>query len=82
MRTSRKVGQDRRRHFLDGPGEPPRLGFVYAGIEIIATGADPRSSMTLDVYADLFDDDLDAVAISLDAAIKSTADPLRTISTQ
>jgi hypothetical protein len=27
--------------------------------------------MTLDVYADLFDDDLDAVAVNLDAAIKS-----------
>jgi hypothetical protein len=34
--------------------------------------------MTLDVYADLFDDDLDSVADSLDAAIKSVADPLRT----
>jgi integrase len=28
-----------------------------------------KASMTLDVYADLFDDDLDAVAASLDAAI-------------
>ena len=28
--------------------------------------------------ADLFDDDLDSVADSLDAAIKSAADPLRT----
>ena len=28
-----------------------------------------RASMTLDVYADLFDDDLDEVAASLDAAI-------------
>jgi integrase len=33
-----------------------------------------KASMTLDVYADLFDDDLDSVADSLDAAIKSAAD--------
>ena len=33
--------------------------------------------MTLDVYADLFDADLDAVAANLDAAIKSAAVPLR-----
>jgi hypothetical protein len=32
--------------------------------------------------ADLFDDDLDGVAVGLDAAIKSAADPLRTKSTQ
>jgi hypothetical protein len=31
-------------------------------------------SMTLDVYADLFDEDLDGVADRLDAAIKSAAD--------
>ena len=41
-----------------------------------------KASMTLDVYADLFDDDLDGVAASLDAAIKSTADALRTKSGQ
>ncbi len=35
--------------------------------------------MTLDVYADLFDDDLDGVADRLDAAIVSTADALRTV---
>jgi hypothetical protein len=35
--------------------------------------------MTLDVYADLFDDDLDAVADSLDtAARRAAADSLRT----
>jgi hypothetical protein len=34
--------------------------------------------MTLDTYADLFDDDLDDVAATLDAAIRSTADQLRT----
>ena len=33
-----------------------------------------KASMTLDVYADLFDDDLDGVAESLDEAIKSVAD--------
>ena len=32
-----------------------------------------KASMTLDVYADLFDDDLDVVADRLDAAIKSGA---------
>jgi integrase len=37
-----------------------------------------KASMTLDVYADLFDKDLDGVADRLDAAIKSTADRLRT----
>jgi integrase len=37
-----------------------------------------KASMTLDVYADLFDDDLDGVAASLDLAIKSAADSLRT----
>ena len=41
-----------------------------------------KASMTLDVYAELFDDDLDGVAVSLDVAIKSAADPLRTKSTQ
>jgi integrase len=30
-----------------------------------------KASMTLDVYADLFDDDLDAVAANLDAAINA-----------
>ncbi|HXA90205.1 MAG TPA: hypothetical protein VNW96_16885 [Mycobacterium sp.] len=33
--------------------------------------------MTLDVYADLFDEDLDDVAANLDAAIRSAAYPLR-----
>ncbi len=37
-----------------------------------------KASMTLDVYADLFDEDLDGVADRLDAAIKSAADQLRT----
>jgi integrase len=37
-----------------------------------------KASMTLDIYADLFDEDLDGVANRLDAAIKSTADALRT----
>jgi hypothetical protein len=36
--------------------------------------------MTLDVYADLFDEDFDGVADRLDAAIRSTADQLRTSS--
>jgi hypothetical protein len=35
-----------------------------------------------EVYADLFDEDLDGVAARLDAAIKSTADPLRTQAVQ
>ncbi|HYB38964.1 MAG TPA: site-specific integrase [Mycobacterium sp.] len=37
-----------------------------------------KASMTLDVYADLFDEDLDGVADRLDAAIKSAAYPSRT----
>lgn len=37
-----------------------------------------NASMTLDVYADLFDDDLDGVADRLDVAIQTTADQLRT----
>jgi integrase len=41
-----------------------------------------KASMTLDVYADLFDDDLDVVADQLDAAIKPTADLLRTRTTK
>jgi integrase len=36
-----------------------------------------KASMTLDVYADLFDEDLDSVATNLDAAIRSAAAPLR-----
>jgi integrase len=31
------------------------------------------ASMTLDIYADLFDEDLDSVAVNLDATIRSTA---------
>jgi integrase len=37
-----------------------------------------KVSMTLEIYADLFDENLDGVADRLDAAIKSTADALRT----
>jgi integrase len=37
-----------------------------------------KASMTLDTYADLFDEDLDGVADHLDAAIQFTADALRT----
>jgi integrase len=36
-----------------------------------------KASMTLDVYADLFDTDLDDVAINLDAAIRAAADKAR-----
>ena len=39
-----------------------------------------KASMTLDIYADLFDEDLDGVADHLDAAIQATADGLRTAS--
>ena len=37
-----------------------------------------KASMTLDIYADLFDEDLDGVADRLDSAIRSAADQLRT----
>jgi integrase len=36
-----------------------------------------KASMTLDVYADLFDADLDDVAVNLDAAIRAAADAAR-----
>jgi hypothetical protein len=39
-----------------------------------------KASMTLDVYADLFDEDLDGVADRLDTATRSTAHQLRTSS--
>ena len=35
-----------------------------------------NASMTLDVYADLFDEDLDGVADRLDTAIRAAADQL------
>ncbi|MGO9097945.1 MAG: tyrosine-type recombinase/integrase [Mycobacterium sp.] len=37
-----------------------------------------KASMTLDVYADLFDDDLDDVAANLDAALRAAGDPAGT----
>lgn len=37
-----------------------------------------KASMTLDTYADLFDEDLDAVAANLDAAIAAAGDQLGT----
>jgi hypothetical protein len=37
-----------------------------------------KASMTLDTYADLFDEDLDAVAASLGEAVRAVADQLRT----
>ena len=39
-----------------------------------------KASMTLDTYADLFDEDLDEVADRLNDAIRVTADALRTAS--
>jgi integrase len=33
-----------------------------------------KASITLDIYADLFDEDLDGVMDRLDAAIQATAD--------
>jgi hypothetical protein len=39
-----------------------------------------KASMTLDVYADLFDEDLDDVAVRLDAAIQLAADSPPTVS--
>lgn len=38
--------------------------------------------MTLDVYADLFDEDLDVVAANLDATIQSAAYRLRVLNNQ
>ena len=39
-----------------------------------------KASMTLDIYADLFDEDLDGVGDRLDVAIQAAADALRTAS--
>ena len=65
-------------------------GDAETGKLLIAAGANvkavqrmlghAKASMTLDVYADLFDEDLDGVAGKLDAAIRSAADQLRTSS--
>jgi len=41
-----------------------------------------QASMTLDVYADLFDADLDDVAVNLDAAIRAAAAAAREDATQ
>ena len=40
-----------------------------------------KASMTLDVYADLFDEHLDTVANRLDDAIRFTADQERSVKT-
>jgi hypothetical protein len=40
-----------------------------------------KASMPLDVYADLFDADLDDAVTNLDAAIRSASYPLRTTMT-
>jgi hypothetical protein len=40
-----------------------------------------KASMTLDVYADLFDTDLDAVVVELDAAIRAANIQSRVIGT-
>ena len=56
---------------------------VSAGANVMAVQrmlGHAKASMTLDVYADLFDEDLDGVADRLDTAIRSTADQLRTSS--
>ncbi|MGN6334939.1 hypothetical protein [Mycobacterium sp.] len=37
-----------------------------------------KASMTLDIYADLFEENVDGVAVRLDAAIQATEDALRT----
>ena len=52
---------------------PPEVRQV---LELTSLKALQRAA--LDVYVDLFDEDLDSVAANLDAAIKSAAYPLRT----
>jgi integrase len=59
---------------------PAKLAVIAAGVAILAAapGANPKvvqrmlghasAAMTLDIYADLFDDDLEAVATALDEA--------------
>ena len=68
--------------------ECPGCGGAVVPVLHVAAGANvkavqrmlghARASMTLDVYADLFDVDLDVVAAKLDTAIESAADALRT----
>jgi integrase len=53
-----------------------RVWAVSAGANVKAVQrmlGHAKASMTLDIYADLFDTDLDEVAHRLDAAIKSAA---------
>jgi len=62
---------------LDVDGEPGRrAGANVKAVQRMLGHA--TASMTLDVYADLFDEDLDGVADRLHTAIRSTADQLRT----
>ena len=56
---------------------PPALAAGLAALMIGKRLRAREASMTLDVYADLFDEDLDDVAANLDAAIRSAAYPLR-----
>ena len=51
--------------------------YLEKGREVQRMLGHAKASMTLDVYADLFDEDLDSVAANLDAAIRSAAAPLR-----
>jgi integrase len=49
-------------------GIAPRMRWVTIPQRMLGHA---KASMTLDTYADLFDTDLDAVAVELDAAIRA-----------
>jgi hypothetical protein len=66
-----------------GPGDHETVGVIEATRISVGRGhvrmlGHAKASMTLDVYADLFDDDLDDVAANLDAAMRAAKDPLGT----
>ena len=58
------------------PAWPSVLGANVKAVQRMLGHA--KASMTLDVYADLFDEDLDGVAVPLDAAIQICCGRLRT----
>jgi integrase len=59
--------------------QPASLSSAHANVKPVQRMlGHAKASMTLEIYADLFDEDLDGVADRLDAAIQATADALRT----
>jgi integrase len=66
-------------HTLFGASAVGIPGAVLANVKAVQRMlGHAKASMTLDTYADLFDEDLDEVADRLNDAIRVTADALRT----